>query len=207
MNAIARRILDLFYTRWSWAYDPAITFVSAGYWYRWVCSAAVFVAMPPVLEVGCGRGRLLAHLAKAGWPVTGVDRSESMVLASRRRLSTAGLPGQVLLADAARLPLADASIGTIVTTFPTEYAMRESTWREFARVLMPHGRWIILDTITADRPVLRLLPLYVLVLLEHNLRPLRSCGDTVSRQYFPRHRRETIPVGATVVHARLLEKE
>jgi len=163
--------------------------------------------MPPVLEVGCGRGRLLAHLAKAGWPVTGIDRSESMVLASRRRLAAAGLPGRVLLADAGRLPLADASIGTIVTTFPTDYAMRESTWREFARVLMPRGRWIILDTITADRPVLRLLPLYVLVLLEHNLRPLRSRGDTVSRQYFPHHLRETIRVGATVVQVMLLEKE
>ena len=72
---------------------------------------------------------------------------------------------------------------------------------------MPRGRWIILDTITADRLVLRLLPLYVLVLMEHNLRPLRSRSDTVSRQYFPHHRCEMVPVGVTVVKVMLLEKE
>ncbi|HKD73992.1 MAG TPA: methyltransferase domain-containing protein, partial [Ktedonobacterales bacterium] len=33
----------------------------------------------PILEVGCGSGRLLVPLAEAGYTITGVDRSQAML--------------------------------------------------------------------------------------------------------------------------------
>ena len=66
-----------------------------------------------VLEVGCGRGHLLARLAKHGLDVIGVDKSTQMVNAARKRLRKANLSGQVICADAKQIPLPDASIGTI----------------------------------------------------------------------------------------------
>ena len=40
----------------------------------------------PVLELGCGTGRVLAPLARAGVPIVGVDRSAPMLARARRRL-------------------------------------------------------------------------------------------------------------------------
>src|SRR5262245_1837708 len=47
----------------------------------------------PVLELGCGTGRIALPLAKAGLHVTGVDRSEAMLTVARRKL--AALPASV----------------------------------------------------------------------------------------------------------------
>jgi SAM-dependent methyltransferase len=41
----------------------------------------------PVLELGCGTGRLLIPLAEAGFPVTGVDNSPEMLDIARQRLA------------------------------------------------------------------------------------------------------------------------
>jgi SAM-dependent methyltransferase len=58
----------------------------------------------PILDVGCGTGRVAAPLALDGWTVVGIDRSEPMLaLAERRR---AGLAVEV----AARLELAQADL-------------------------------------------------------------------------------------------------
>lgn len=45
----------------------------------------------PILELGCGSGRLLEPLARAGYEVIGIDRSPAMVALARRRLAAAGL--------------------------------------------------------------------------------------------------------------------
>lgn len=41
--------------------------------------------MPPVLEVGCGTGRVTIAVARAGVPVVGLDRSDAMLAVARRR--------------------------------------------------------------------------------------------------------------------------
>lgn len=41
----------------------------------------------PVLEIGCGSGRLLAPLARAGYKVTGVDQSPEMLARAEARLA------------------------------------------------------------------------------------------------------------------------
>lgn len=46
----------------------------------------------PILELGCGTGRLLVPIARAGYQVAGVDKSPEMVAIARERLASAGLP-------------------------------------------------------------------------------------------------------------------
>lgn len=51
----------------------------------------------PILELGCGSGRLLEPLAAAGHRVTGVDGSEPMLARARQRLGTRHELGDVQL--------------------------------------------------------------------------------------------------------------
>jgi len=51
----------------------------------------------PILELGCGTGRVLAALAAAGYHVVGLDRSEAMLAAARERLARRGLLAQARL--------------------------------------------------------------------------------------------------------------
>ncbi|MDQ4075704.1 MAG: class I SAM-dependent methyltransferase, partial [Chloroflexota bacterium] len=62
-------LFDLLYTRFAWAYDTVSWLVSAGLWYRWTEQVLSFVESGPVLEVGCGRGRLLYTMAQQGYAV------------------------------------------------------------------------------------------------------------------------------------------
>lgn len=54
----------------------------------------------PVLEVGCGTGRLLVALAQAGHTLTGIDLSPVALNAARAKLKAAGLARQVTLVQA-----------------------------------------------------------------------------------------------------------
>ncbi len=53
----------------------------------------------PILEMGCGSGRILAPLAEAGFTVTGVDRSTTMLDRARARLANASLDDRVALVE------------------------------------------------------------------------------------------------------------
>jgi len=47
----------------------------------------------PILELGCGTGRLLLPLAQEGFRVTGIDSSADMLTRAEQRLTAAGLVG------------------------------------------------------------------------------------------------------------------
>jgi SAM-dependent methyltransferase len=49
----------------------------------------------PILELGCGTGRVLLPLARAGYQVTGVDLSAGMLAEARRKAAAEGLEGRV----------------------------------------------------------------------------------------------------------------
>jgi len=61
----------------------------------------------PILELGCGTGRLTAPLARAGHHVTGVDASAQMLAACRARIDRQGLGRNVRLCHADFRHLAD----------------------------------------------------------------------------------------------------
>jgi SAM-dependent methyltransferase len=59
----------------------------------------------PVLEIGCGTGRVLLPLARAGFSVVGVDVSPAMLAIAREKVAVARLGKQVELVQADALDL------------------------------------------------------------------------------------------------------
>jgi ubiquinone/menaquinone biosynthesis C-methylase UbiE len=49
----------------------------------------------PVLELGCGTGRVTIPVARTGAQIVGVDRSEEMLAHARRRMRRARIPGRL----------------------------------------------------------------------------------------------------------------
>lgn len=51
----------------------------------------------PILELGCGSGRILAHLARKGFNITGIDKSPDMLALARKRIEGDDIQGRVRL--------------------------------------------------------------------------------------------------------------
>lgn len=58
-----------------------------------------------VLELGCGSGRVLVPVARAGVPVTGLDASPDMLRVCRSRLRQEGLAAELICGDMRRFAL------------------------------------------------------------------------------------------------------
>lgn len=72
-----------------------------------------------VLELGCGTGRLLAPLARAGVPMVGIDRSPDMLARARdrrRRIARILRPG-LIRGDIRALPLPDRTFGAVMAPY------------------------------------------------------------------------------------------
>ncbi len=94
-----------------------------------------------VLELGCGTGRILVPLARAGIAVTGIDRSEPMLAFARRRVHRGRVTGAragLIRGDIRDLPLRDRSFGMVMAP----YGMLQSLTRErdLARTLASVAR-------------------------------------------------------------------
>jgi SAM-dependent methyltransferase len=90
-----------------------------------------------LLDAGMGAGRLLADLEAAGWTVSGIDASQAMVEAARRRLTAAA--DRLLQAEIEALPFPDEAFDAVVATGVLEYADLRGALAELARVLRPGG--------------------------------------------------------------------
>ncbi|MCS6800416.1 MAG: class I SAM-dependent methyltransferase [Chloroflexota bacterium] len=106
----------------------------------------------PVLEVGCGTGRVADALARRGFSVIGVDPSPAMLAAARRR--SAALPTvRYLAGDAAHLPFAEP-VGLAIfalDTFAHLLTVEEqlTALRQVRRLLTRRGR-LVIDLAAAD---------------------------------------------------------
>ena len=100
-----------------------------------------------VLELGCGTGRVLVPLARAGVPIVGVDRSAPMLARARRRLRRLRRPARAALvrADIRHLPFRGRDRFPLVMA---PYGILQSLVREpdltatlesVARVTVPGG--------------------------------------------------------------------
>jgi SAM-dependent methyltransferase len=91
------------------------------------------------LEVGCGEGQVCRRLAASGAEVLGIDAAPSHVAEAVRR----GAGPRYLLGRAEALPLAEASVDTVVMILVLEHLDPfESALAEAARVLEIGGRFV-----------------------------------------------------------------
>jgi ubiquinone/menaquinone biosynthesis C-methylase UbiE len=100
----------------------------------------------PVLELGCGTGRLLLPLSRAGIQMVGIDRSAPMLAraATRARRTASRSRPRMLRGDIRELPFPDATFGAVMAPYGLlQSLLRErdlaALLKEAARVLRPGG--------------------------------------------------------------------
>jgi ubiquinone/menaquinone biosynthesis C-methylase UbiE len=123
-----------------------------------------FLDLPPgarILDVGCGHGRHAVPLARAGYRITGLDRSAYMLARAQEAADAAGAPVTWVRGDMRHLPFgarfdACLSLFTTIGYFEAEDE-NEAVVHEMGRVLKPGGRCLI-DVSNRDYYLLRLWP-------------------------------------------------
>jgi SAM-dependent methyltransferase len=126
----------------------------------------------PILDYGCGHGRLCGELSALGFTdVQGVDASEAMVQVARARHPEV----RFAVVDGTTLPHPDASFGAVLlvavlTCIPSDAAQRRLI-AELSRVLRPGGLLVISD--------------YPLQTDERNLARYRTHADAFGHGVFP----------------------
>jgi ubiquinone/menaquinone biosynthesis C-methylase UbiE len=119
----------------------------------------------PVLELGCGTGRVLIPIARAGIEINGVDNSSSMLAICKQKLTreSAGVQSRVVLMQAdmrnfelgRQFPLVTTPFRSFQHLLTTEDQM--SCLRSAHRHLLPQGRFVLdvfnpdLDRLTNDK--------------------------------------------------------
>jgi len=107
----------------------------------------------PVVDIGCGTGRVTAHLHALGVDVFGVDLSPGMVAAARRAYPGPRFDEGSMLA----LDLPDGAVGGVLAWYSTIHVPTErlpEVFAEFHRVLTPGGHLLL--AFQAGDEVLRL---------------------------------------------------
>lgn len=145
------------YNEFAWSYDAVAAAVSLGRWDAWRRAILPFVTGDRVLEVGCGTGALLPHLALHAETVIGLDLSAAMLRAALPRALRANI--LMLRARAQAVPLPPASMDCAVSTFPAPYILDPASLAEIHRVLTPTGRLLIVGLWVEPQDLLRAVPL------------------------------------------------
>lgn len=148
-------------------------------------------AVGPVADVGCGPGRVTAHLDSLGLSVFGIDLSPEMIAAARQRYPALHFDEGSMLA----LDHRDGALGGIVAWYsiihvPDEFLPRVFT--EFHRVVAPGG-YVQLAFQVGDE-------------IKHRT---EAGGHTISLDFYrrkPEHVAELLSQAGLVVRAQLLRE-
>lgn len=93
-----------------------------------------------VLDLGCGAGLSTKYLRQElGFNVVGLDISYAACRGARE------ISGQIVQADAARLPFASASVDAVIAECSLSLVEQGKAFSECYRVLKPTGRLILTD--------------------------------------------------------------
>ena len=112
-----------------------------------------------VLDVACGTGDFTIEIAKkcaAGSRITGIDLSEEMMKAGRKKIQTAGVDAMLEQGDCEALKYSDESFDRISVGFGVRnFEHLEIGLKEMLRVLRPGGKLVILELSVPSNPVIR----------------------------------------------------
>ena len=114
-----------------------------------------------VVDVACGTGNAALLAAELGAVATGVDIAPRLLDVAGARAAERGLDATFVLADAARLPLEDASADAVISVFGVVFAAdAQAAAAELVRICAPRGRivltsWMLEGPMDAARTVRR----------------------------------------------------
>lgn len=137
-----------------------------------------------ILDAGCGEGYLSRALAKAGAIVTGIDMSAPLIAAAKSAMPADSMPVSFDTGSLYNLPYQDDAFDIVVCNHVIN-DLREPgvAIREFARVIRPAGRLVILM-------------LHPCFYSSHAERELAESASTIARSYFSERKIEqTFKVG------------
>ena len=131
-------------------------------WRRQAAREALVSSPRYVLDVATGTADLALELSRQGAArVVALDFSLAMLRLAARKCAATRRPLTLLCGDAMRLPFRDASLDACTIAFGLRNLpdYREAL-AEFARVLRPGGRLVVLETTPLRGPLAPLLRLY-----------------------------------------------
>ena len=164
-TAVVRDMFDRIAAR----YDLMNSVVSLGMDAGWRRKAVASLQLSPgstVVDMACGTGVLSEELLRSGLKPVGADISEQMLRHSiqgkavnqgRTNAEQTDKAMPVVIADCLRLPVADASAQGVICGFALRhFVSMKPLLAEAARVLVPHGRLVLLELDEPDPQLLRL---------------------------------------------------
>jgi ubiquinone/menaquinone biosynthesis C-methylase UbiE len=144
-----------------------------------------------VLEIGAGTGLNIAHYPDGIAELVIAEPEPGMRHRLQRRLGRHALPARVIDAPAERLPVADASVDTVVSTLVLcTVDDPEAALREIARILRPGGQLLFIEHVRANSRFLAACQDFLFVPWRHfaggcccnrpTIELLRACGFSVT---------------------------
>lgn len=108
-----------------------------------------------IVEIGAGTGLNIAHYPEAVTELVLIEPEPGMRRKLARRMRQYGCTTRIVDASAERLPLADASVDTVVSTLALcTVDEPERALREIARVLRPGGQLLFIEHVRASSRLL-----------------------------------------------------
>jgi ArsR family transcriptional regulator len=104
------------------------------------------------VDIGTGTGEMLLSLARTAARVIGVDKSENMLQACRRRMERSGLKNvELRLGPAERPPVADGECDTAFSSMLLHHLADPAQGvQEMARIVRPGGKVVVSDLVKHD---------------------------------------------------------